>query len=563
MMSMSICVLPRNVETRGTEQIGVAMRELLNKGLSRRTFLGVAGGAAAVAGLGLAGCGGDTSGGDTAGSGTAGGQGGGTITAGSAYATQNYDPSSTSSALSLGTNWHVVEGLYGIDYHDYSTFPELATGDPEWIDETTCEITLREGAAFSDGAAVTPADIIESYHRCTAEGNIYIPMLTPISNIEEVDETTVRVTTTIPNFSLIKERLAIIRVVPATSTVEDMTAKPVGSGPWMYESITDSAVDMVPNPNYNGDHPAKDEKIHYDILTDATARLTAQQEGTTLVMEMATADAIDQLESAGCNVDTVQGFATRFMLFNTQKAPWNTKEARQAVMYALNYDQMIENAFAGLAAKPSCYLPDDPAFPNYHEAATVYEYDPDKAAELLEAAGVTPGEISLRTTDNEQVEAMATQVKNDLDALGFTTKIVTATSADTYNAIDGGEDFDLLLAPGDPSCFGADPDLLMNWWYGDNVWMQSRARWNTSAEWAQLTELMNTALGQEGDEQQETWNQCFDLIADQAVLYPVLQVQTATGYWGDTPNGEGVSIQGFSGIGTTGMSFIDCNTATA
>ncbi len=52
------------------------------------------------------------------------------------------------------------------------------------------------------------------------------------------------------------------------------------------------------------------------------------------------------------------------------------------------------------------------------------------------------------------------------------------------------------------------------------------------------------------------------MIAEQAVLYPVLQVKTVTASWRDTPNGEGVRIDGFKGIGTTGMSFIDCATVT-
>ncbi|MDY2777084.1 MAG: ABC transporter substrate-binding protein [Collinsella sp.] len=531
----------------------------MNDLMNRRSFLGLAGGAAAVAGLGLAGCSGN---GDApAGSAPSDAKvGGGVITAGSAYASTSYDPTSTSQALALGANWHVVEGLYGIDFHDYSTFPELAADDPKQIDDTTYEITIREGAKFSDGTAVTPDDVIESYKRCTVDGSFYLPMLAPFASIEKKDDTTLTIKTTVPNFSLIKERLSIIRVVPAASTVEDMTAKPIGSGPWMYDSITEASLDLSPNPEYNGKFAAKD-KLHYDVLTDPTARITAQTEGTTLVMEMVTADAIEQLEAASCNVDTIQGFGTRFMLFNTQKAPWDNVKARQAVLYALNYEQMISNAFNGLASKASCYLPKE--FPNYHEASVVYDTDVEKAKSLLSEAGVTPGPLELCITDNEQVVSMATQVKNDLDALGFEVTINKQTSANTYTYIDGGAQFDLLLAPGDPSCFGADPDLLMNWWYGNNAWMQKRARWVESPEWKELSELMAAALGQEGDEQQETWNKCFDLIAEQAVLYPVVQVQTVTGYWGDTPNGDGVSIKDFKGIGTTGMSFIGCATAKA
>ncbi|MFR2951304.1 MAG: ABC transporter substrate-binding protein, partial [Collinsella intestinalis] len=261
----------------------------------------------------------------------------------------------------------------------------LASDDPKQIDDTTYEITLRKDAKFSDGTPVTANDVADSFLRSTAEGNIYIPMLAPIASVEAKDDTTVTVKTTVPNFSLLKERLAIVRVVPASSTKEDMTAKPVGSGPWMYDVIDDSKVEMVPNPEYNGDHPAKDEKLHIDILVDPTARVQAQQEGTTLVMEMVTSDAVDQLQNAGCQMDTVDGFGTRFMLFNTQKAPWDNVKARQAVMFALEYEKMIENAFAGLATAPTCYLPK--SYTNYNEASVVYKHDVEKAKKLLEEAG--------------------------------------------------------------------------------------------------------------------------------------------------------------------------------
>ena len=142
--------------------------DMFKNGLTRRSFLGLSGAAAAVAGMGLAGCGGGGDEGKGSAPAEGGKVGGGVITAGSAYTTTNFDPSSTSSALACGTNWHVVEGLYGLDFHDYSVFNELAAGDPEQVDDTTFEIALRKDAKFSTGDPVTADDVVESFNRSNA-----------------------------------------------------------------------------------------------------------------------------------------------------------------------------------------------------------------------------------------------------------------------------------------------------------------------------------------------------------------------------------------------------------
>ena len=73
--------------------------------------------------------------------------------------------------------------------------------------------------------------------------------------------------------------------MPAALSADDAKAKPVGSGPWMYDEMSDTYVVLKPNPNYNGEFPAKDNELRMDSMTDTTARTTAQQEGTTLVSE--------------------------------------------------------------------------------------------------------------------------------------------------------------------------------------------------------------------------------------------------------------------------------------
>ena len=206
------------------------MKNFANHAVSRRAFLG---GSAAAAALGLAACGGN-SGSDAktdAGTTTGGKEGGGTLTVGSAYSPSSYDPANCSSAFCFSANMNVMEGIYTTNLHDYSISDGVCVGDPVWIDDTHAEITMRDGAAFSDGTPITAEDIVFSFGRATAEGGLYVSFLTPIAGIEKKDDKTLTVEVTIPQFSLLKDRLAIVKIMPQTLSPEGAAIRPAFGTP--------------------------------------------------------------------------------------------------------------------------------------------------------------------------------------------------------------------------------------------------------------------------------------------------------------------------------------------
>lgn len=474
---------------------------------------------------------------------------GGTITAACSYASTNYSPIGCSSALMLGATWHVFEGLYELDLHDYSTYNALAGADPVKVSDTEYEVTLRDGAKFSDGTDVTAADVVNAFELNMADGT-YGAFLEFIDSVVAKDDTTVTFTLNYPFESLLKDRLSVVKIFPASMTPEDLGKTPVGTGPWMYTQINGEdggSIDFEPNPNYNGQFPAGADAMHWDVLLDGTARTTTLQEGTSMVAENIPDANADLLMGSGATVDYVQGFSLPFLMFNTKKAPFDDNRVRQAFFYAIDVEKLIMNAMTGHASAIKGFLPE--YHKNFHEASTIYTYDPEKAKSLLAEAGVENIDITL-LVNNNWVSDLSAQIKNDLDAVGINTTLqVEAIQWASLAPSDDVLPYDVMLTPGDPTCFGNDPDLLMTWWYGNNVWTQGRSCWSTSPEWAELQDLLQQAREATGDDQQQIWNQCFDLLAEQVPLYPLFHRQLATGYQADM-------IEGFAPIATTGLTFI-------
>ncbi|WP_418981304.1 ABC transporter substrate-binding protein [Adlercreutzia equolifaciens] len=483
-----------------------------------------------------------------------------TLTAAVAYEGSDPNPIGTSSGAFLAAGWHVFEGLYELNMHTYRAECGLAADAPVQIDDLEYEVTLREDTVFSDGSLLTSADVVNAFER-NGESDLYGAFLSFITAVSAPDERTVRFKLNAPMGSVLQERLALVRVFPATLTDEELASKPVGSGPWCYETINAAdggRISFTANHRYTGPWPATCERMEWSVLLDDTRRTDELIDKDVMVMEAASVVRAEELADAGATVEWVPGFNLPFLMFNCEKPPFDDVRVRQALLYAIDVDSLIGTYMAGHARAATSLLPD--YFRHYHRAATVYSYDPEKARKLLAEAGVDELALTLRANDN-WVSTLAPAIAEDWKAVGVTAEVVLldtpALFADLSTEPEAGTllPFDVVLSPGDPSCFGNDADLIISWWYGDNVWTRARSRWATTPAFAEMAELLAEARSKTSeDEQQPLWNQCFDIIAAEVPLYPLFHRETATAWWtAQLDDYDPISATGLNFLGTTPM----------
>lgn len=483
-----------------------------------------------------------------------------TLTAAVAYEGSDPNPIGTSSGVFLAAGWHVFEGLYELNMHTYRAECGLAADAPVQIDDLEYEVALRDDTVFSDGSPLTSADVVNAFER-NGESDLYGAFLSFITAVSAPDERTVRFKLNAPMGSVLQERLALVRVFPASLTDDELASKPIGSGPWCYETINAAdggRISFTANHRYTGPWPATCERMEWSVLLDDTRRTDELIDKDVMAMEAAPVVRAEELADAGATVEWVPGFNLPFLMFNCEKPPFDDVRVRQALLYAIDVDSLIGTYMAGHARAATSLLPD--YFRHYHRAATVYSYDPEKARKLLAEAGVDELPLTLRANDN-WVSTLAPAIAEDWKAVGVTAEVVlldtTALFADLSTEPEPGTllPFDVVLSPGDPSCFGNDADLIISWWYGDNVWTRARSRWATTPAFAEVAELLAEARSKTSeDEQQPLWNQCFDIIAAEVPLYPLFHRETATAWWtAQLDDYDPISATGLNFLGTTPM----------
>ena len=518
----------------------------------RRRLLSV--GRAGVAGLvltlGLAACGGPSSS-------NGGSDGGDSIEATAAFAlSSGFDPDNASSAVATAVNQHVFEGLVDLDPITREPYLALAKAEPEASEDgLTWTVQLRDGAKFSDGTPVTAEDVAHSFTRVLEPEDPSAPPLMAgfvsfIKSVKAVDETTVEFSLSTP-FPLFAERIAVIKIVPKALTAdaaasEKFDTAPVGSGPFKLESANETVIKMTRNDEYNGPRPAEVSTMTWNTNTDGAARIADLQGGRVQAIEAVPYLNVESLKGDYA-VEEKQAFNQAFLMFNNSAKPFDDKRVRQALHYALDKQKIIDTGLSGFGTPATSYLDEGNAA--YQKAATVYDHDVAKAKSLLAEAGVKNLKFELVTTDATFIKDIAPLVIEQWKEIGVEATLNTIPSSAVYGDVVPSDSFRVLLASGDPSVFGPDPDLLMRWFYYGETWPTDRARWTTPAR-KQVADLLDKAAATEDETARDgLWKQVLDIVAEEAPLYPILHTKVVTAYDED-------ALKNFEGPATTGLYFL-------
>ncbi|WP_206188150.1 ABC transporter substrate-binding protein [Sanguibacter sp. HDW7] len=481
-----------------------------------------------------------------------------TIEAGISYSLGGgFDPMTTSGAVTVAANWHTLEGLTELDGVTRVPYEALA-GKITEDGDSAITVALRDGAVFHDGSPVTADDVVFSYERVLdpANNSLYRDFISFVDKVEKVDDTSVKISFKFP-FSLYMERLSAVKIVPKAIVEKDLdafTALPTGTGPYKITSATpDDKITFERFDKYTGPKPAQAAGMTWNLLSDPAARVTALQSGTVHAIEDVPLIDLPTLQGVeGLKAEKVQAFGLLFMMFNTKSAPFDDVRVRQAFHYALDKESLVKNGMLDAAEPATSFLPS--THPNYHEASTQYAYDPEKAKALLAEAGVSNLSITLLATDTGWVADVLPLIQQDLEKVGVKVTLDVGQSSGQYTKVDAG-DYQVMVAPGDPSVFGNDVDILSRWWFGDNVWTKSRTGWAGSEKFTELTNHLDKALRTSGDAQQTEWNDAMDIMSEEVTLYPLFHRQLPTA-WSTS------SLKNFSPISTTGLNFLEAGVVT-
>jgi len=316
----------------------------------------------------------------------AGAESDGVLTVGELFDIKSTDPIQSGSILTEKAL--ITENLVGVN-SDLSLKPELAESWSQ-IDDKTWEIKLRDGVLFHDGSKMTAQDVKFSLERAK-ELDSKAASLMDLESVEVVDDLTIRIHTNEYNPILPASLHYSSSAIISPKSLDDQGGfeSLIGTGPFMLESFDPQThvMTLVRNENWWGGE-VKLSKIILKPIVDPNTRALALEGGEvdfTVDVPYSEADRIEELDGIG--VEKFENPRIYRLDFNLEKAPLDDARVRKAIAYGIDSDSIVKYVLFNVG-KPAVgpFMPD---FYWTNKSLVAYEYNVQKAKDLLEDAGWT------------------------------------------------------------------------------------------------------------------------------------------------------------------------------
>lgn len=329
---------------------------------------------------------------------------GGTLTIGLPVEPETLDPGDAVYVQEQFILMNLFDSLLSIS-PDGELHPGLATAWEPNADYSEFTFTLRQDVTFHDGTPFTAEAVKASFDHINSEAVLESggkSLLQDHSYVETVvvDDYTVTVKfgASYPLFlrDASRQWLSISSPAALEASGADYGRNPVGTGPFKFvQWDAQSQIVLERNPDYNWgpefaahQGPANLEQVVFRILPEAATRLTAFETGEVLIASEP--PALDAIALAGSGAAAIQTFAQpgvpAILMINATKAPTDNVNVRKAMILAVNQEELAQTAFQELGLPATSVI--SPTTWAYDEgAASLYSYNPEEAARLLDEAG--------------------------------------------------------------------------------------------------------------------------------------------------------------------------------
>lgn len=242
----------------------------------------------------------------------------------------------------------------------------------------------------------------------------------------------------------------------------DFNRQPVGTGPFIFkEWRAGDHVTVERNPDYYLGKPLL-SKIVYKEIPDANSRLVALEADEIDETDIPPKDYTRMKSVKGVNIYEYDVLLYTYLGFNLANPKFADRRVRQALAYATDKKQLVNLIYRGLASP--AFAPSAPVSWAYSDAVPKFDYDPEKARQLLKEAGKEDLEFTILINQgNKEREKAAVILQQQYKKIGVKVNIrVLEWSAllKIVNAPKAPKEFEAVIMGWS---LGLDPDAYSIW----------------------------------------------------------------------------------------------------